>query len=141
MSSYDPYAPQGQNPSTFGQPIGYPPADSATQPYPGLPSAPPAYPAQQYAAPYGAIRPEHPQATVVLVLGILGFFTAITGVIAWVMGNHAKKECEAGTYTMTDQLRIGRILGMVTTILAIVGIVLAIIYVVIFAVWLTHIGY
>jgi len=78
------------------------------------------------------IRPqEHPQATVVLVLGILGLFTAILAPIAWYMGNKATREVQAGTYSMSDPLKIGRILGIIGTILLIVGGVVAVVAIVI----------
>jgi len=77
-------------------------------------------------------RPEHPQATTVLILGILGLVVAgVLGPVAWFMGNKAIKECEAGTYTRTGPLTAGRILGIIGTILLIVSVVVIILVVVI----------
>jgi hypothetical protein len=130
MSGYQPYIPagsgQGYTPATspyaepYGEPshvdlaAGYGQAPLAAQPYPGLP-----YPsAMVVGAPI-----QHPMATTVLVLGILGFVTSgITGIIAWVLGNRAARDCATGLYTMSDPLRIGRILGMITALLLFIGI-------------------
>ena len=131
MSAYQPYTPPTattgtETPNAYGQVPG-----QGVQPYPNMP----------YPGGNAMVRPEHPQATAVLILGILGFFVSITGPIAWFMGNKAKKECEAGMYTMNDQLKIGRILGMVVTILLIVGIVISILLVIIFVILAAASGY
>jgi len=74
-------------------------------------------------------RPEHPHATTVLILGILGICLAgILGPVAWIMGNNAIKECQSGLYALTDQLKIGRILGIIATIMLIVWGVLLVAY-------------
>ena len=103
----NPYAPSGQY-----QPNPYPPA-----PY-----------GQQYGQPYGAPQ-EHPQGTVILVLGIVGIFTAICAPIAWVLGSKAKKEiASSGVHYSNEQnINIGRILGMVFSIIYAVSIVLTIV--------------
>lgn len=58
----------------------------------------------------------------VLVLGILSVvgFGFLTGVPAWILGNGALKEWPQNTseYTM---IQIGRIIGMVVSILTIIG--------------------
>ena len=73
--------------------------------------------------------PEHPQATTVLILAILGLFTSgICSWIAWYMGGQAKKEIEAGApFRWDGNLKTGYILGKVFGIIAIIGVVLAII--------------
>jgi len=77
---------------------------------------------------YPSITGEHPNATAILILGILGFVTSgVTGIIAWIMGNSAKKECAAGMYTATDSLKVGRMLGKVTGILLIVGVAVCVV--------------
>jgi len=105
--SYEPAQPQQYGQPSAGGYAGY----TAPQPYP-----------QQYAVnPYAAVMaPEHPQGTAILVLGILGFFTGITGLIAWIMGHKAEKEMAASgiTYSNASNIKIGKILGIVTTILA-----------------------
>jgi len=120
MSTYQPYPPT-QNPNP-----GYAP----------LPQAP-MYPPVPYPQQMGG-RPPHPQETAVLVLGILGIVVAgILGPIAWYMGNKALRECASGMYIATDQLKVGRILGIVGTILLIIAVV-AVIGILIF--WLIFIN-
>jgi hypothetical protein len=81
----------------------------------------------------GGAPQEHPQGTVILVLGILGFVTVICGVIAWVLGSKAQKEIAASGqhYSNEGNIRVGKILGIVTTVLGI--IYLAIILIVVIA--------
>lgn len=90
-------------------------------------------PPQSAPGPYGAATQEHPQGTVILVLGILGFVTVICGVIAWILGAKAQKEIAAsGThYSNEGNIKIGKILGMVVTIIYAVIIVITIIAVII----------
>jgi ABC-type multidrug transport system permease subunit len=85
-----------------------------------------------YGQPYGAL-PEHPQGTTILVLGIVGLFVTICAPIAWYMGSKAQKEIAASgmRYANEQNINIGKILGMVLTILAIVGIAIAIVFIVI----------
>jgi len=97
----------------------------------------PAYPPAEQsnyvvAQPYGAL-PEHPQGTTILVLGIVGLFVTICAPIAWYMGSKAQKEIAASgvRYANEQNINIGKIIGMVLTILAIVGIVIAVIFLVI----------
>ncbi len=100
------------------------------QPYPAD-STPNPYGEQ----PYGVAPQEYPQGTTVLVLGILGFFVAVTAPFAWYLGNKAMKEIRTSgvSYTNEQQVNIGRILGMVFTILYVVGLVLGIIGVIVLA--------
>jgi len=124
MSNYQPYADQ----ATTGTP-GYAPSSGSGT---GLPSVYPDMPVPGPTLVYG--RPEHPQATTVLVLGILSLVgVSIVGPIAWHMGNKGLKECEAGVYSMTDPLRIGRILGIIGTILLIIGVAFVIVYLILMA--------
>lgn len=101
------------------------------QPYPQQPYQP-----QPYGQPYPALPQPHPQGTIVLVLGILGFFVTICAPFAWYFGSKALKEIQASgvRYSNEDQIRIGRILGMIISILAIIGIVFALIVVIIAAI-------
>lgn len=76
-----------------------------TAPQPGYPAMPPA---------------NHPQATTVLVLGILGLVVCgILAPIAWVMGNRVVAEIDASGGTMggRENANIGRILGIIGTVL------------------------
>lgn len=127
--SYQPYDPTATYSSPSQHDPGYMPprvADLRAQP-------PVPYPDMPYPTVPAGVRPEHPQSTVILVLGILSFVCGlILGPVAWGLGNKAKRECEAGLYRLTDPLRIGRVLGMVATILLIVVVALIIIGVIAF---------
>ncbi len=64
--------------------------------------------------------PKHPQATTVLVLGILGLVLCqVLGPFAWSMGNKAQKEIQAspGAYSGEGEINAGRILGIISTAL------------------------
>ncbi|PIE20824.1 MAG: hypothetical protein CSA64_04480 [Arachnia propionica] len=72
--------------------------------------------------------PEHPQAQVVLILGIVGIFFGILSFVAWYMGGQAKKEIEAGApYPWDGNLKIGYLLGK---IFSIIWIVIGVLYVI-----------
>jgi hypothetical protein len=62
--------------------------------------------------------PEHPNGTTVLVLGILSISLLVTGPFAWYLGAKAKKEIAASGqhYANERDLEIGRLIGMITTI-------------------------
>lgn len=69
---------------------------------------------------------DHPQGMTILILGILGIVCCqICAPVAWFMGNKAKAEVDAnpGRYKNESYVTIGRILGIVGTVLAIIGIV------------------
>ena len=112
---YDPDAVQGsQNPGDSpSNPAGYSPAP--------------------YGQGYSPVPQDHPQGTTVLVLGIIGIFFTICGPIAWYLGSKALKEIRASgtTYANEQQIVIGRILGIIFTILAIIGLIIAIIFIII----------
>lgn len=76
----------------------------------------PGYPV--YAALY-RVGVEHPQGTIVLVLGILGFVTGVTGPIAWVMGGRALKEIDASGHVWSNRgtVQAGWVLGIISTVL------------------------
>jgi hypothetical protein len=96
---------QGQNPYT-GQGQQYPPQ----APQPGVP---------------GGLKPKHPQATTVLVLGIVGFiFCQILGPFAWVMGNKTIKEIDANPnqWDGRSEALVGKILGIVSTVLLVLSV-------------------
>ena len=137
-----PTGPTDHPPPT--DPSGYPPP-SGPAAYPP-PSGPGAYPPhtspaafpppggypQPGSSPYGYAQPgyqvpvEHPQGTTILVLGILSF--AVCGLlapVAWVMGNSAIREIDANptAYSNRTNVQVGRILGMVYTILVILAFV------------------
>jgi len=118
--------PQQSTPS-FEQPSWQSETPQAQQPpFPQQPVAPQAYPGYPPVAPYGYALPEHPQATTILVLGILGLFFAVTGPFALVMGNRARKDIAAGQYAQNPSVTIGWVLGIVTTVyLALVVVLVA----------------
>jgi len=84
-------------------------------------------PPNQYGAapPYGFVVPEHPQATTVLILGILGLVLCqAISPFAWVMGNRVVAEIDAsnGQLGGRSQANAGRICGIVGT--ALIGLAL-----------------
>jgi hypothetical protein len=97
----------------------YPPAGNTPNPYGGQP--------------YGVAPQEHPQGTVVLILGILGFFVGVTAPFAWYLGNKAIKEIRASgrSYSNEQLINIGRILGMIMTLLYVLVLVLVIVFAII----------
>jgi len=69
----------------------------------------------------------------VLTLGILGILVCvICGVIAWVMGNDDLKQMDAGQMDPAGRgiTQAGKIIGMVSVILAIVGLVIGVLMIV-----------
>ncbi len=101
----------------------HPGANPYQNPY-GAPPYPP-YQVGPGGVPYGP-PPEHPQATTVLILGILSFAVCqVLGIVAWVMGARVKREIDAsnGAYGGRSNANLGMILGIVATCL-VVGIAL-----------------
>jgi uncharacterized membrane protein YjgN (DUF898 family) len=89
---------------------------------------PPPYGAPQPPA-YGPMAPDHPKATTVLVLGILGL--VVCGVLApfaWVMGNQVLREIDAsgGTLGGRSNANAGRICGIIGTMLLGVAVVITV---------------
>ncbi|WP_293784758.1 DUF4190 domain-containing protein [uncultured Aeromicrobium sp.] len=86
---------------------------------------------------------KHPQATVVLILGILGIVVcSVLAPVAWVMGNRAVREIDASPQPVggRGEANAGRILGIVGTVLLAVGI-LAIIVLAVMAALADSSGY
>jgi hypothetical protein len=139
---YDPQNPQSQpSANPYEQPGGqYPPAGqqyppaSQPSPYGQEPSPYGQQPYGQQPAPYGqqsygVATGEHPQGTMIFVLGIVGIFVGVCAPIAWYLGNKTLREITASgaNYSNVSQIRTGRMLGKVFTIIYIVFIVLYII--------------
>jgi hypothetical protein len=128
---YDPQSQQqpGSNPYNQPTPGQYPGAPGQ---YPG--GGPPA----PYGQPYGGVATqEHPQGTMIFVLGIVGIFVAVCAPIAWYLGNKTLRDIatSGASYSNESQIKTGRILGKVFTIIYIVLIVLYIVFfIVIFAI-------
>jgi hypothetical protein len=146
-----PQEPYGQQPQ-YGQqpPYGQQPQQPYGQQsqYGQQPQQPYGQPQPQYGqqpSPYGGYQAmqEHPQGTTILILGILGFVTSgICGAIAWYMGSKVQKEMAAtgARYSNESNINVGKILGMVTTILGLIGIVLVIVYIIIMVVAFASLG-
>jgi hypothetical protein len=97
------------------------------------PQDPGGYNPAPYGQGYAPVAPDHPQGTTVLVLGIVGIVFSICAPFAWYLGNKALKEIRMSgiRYANEQNIVIGRILGIVFTILMIVALVLTIIFVII----------
>jgi uncharacterized membrane protein YjgN (DUF898 family) len=85
----------------------------------------------QYAAPPPPYQPPptHPQASTVLVLGILGLtLCGLCAPFAWVMGNRVIAEIDASNGAMVgrDNANIGRICGIVGSVIIILAVVLVV---------------
>ncbi|WP_220793378.1 DUF4190 domain-containing protein [Nocardioides stalactiti] len=121
------------------------PSASQQPPQYGTPPPAPQVPPQNPYQPYGTTPgysatgapmwvPDHPKATTVLILGILGMAVCqILAPVAWVMGSRVKKEIEAsgGRYAGSSQVTVGWILGIVGTVLMILGLLFFILYLVV----------
>jgi predicted Zn finger-like uncharacterized protein len=72
----------------------------------------------------------------IMILGILSFFIAgiVLGPIAWIMGNNDLKEMRAGRMDPEGEsnTNVGRICGMISTILHIVGLVVGCLIVIVY---------
>ena len=97
------------------------------QPYPQQPYGQPAYGQQ----PYYQGRPNHPNATTSMVLGIVGLVLGMScGVgflaspFAWVLGAKAVREIDAAphAYDGRGQAQAGKILGIVGTVLLVLAL-------------------
>lgn len=89
---------------------------------------PPPYGQPSYGQP-GYPPRDHPQATTVLVLGILGLVLCqVLAPVAWVMGNRVVNEIDAGMGQVggRSSANAGRICGIVGTIMMIVAFVLVV---------------
>ena len=94
------------------------------------------YPPDHYGRPpYGTVGPpDHQQAILVLILGILGLaMCPVLGPVAWVMGNRVVAEIDAsgGQVGGRSTANVGRILGIVETGLMALALVVCIAAVVI----------
>lgn len=75
------------------------------------------------AATHPAARGQSHRGVLVLVLGILGFFTfGVTGLIAWILANRDLAD-GAGRigHAGCDMTRIGKWLGIISVVLAVAG--------------------
>ena len=75
--------------------------------------------------PYQPPPPDHPQTTTILILGICGLVLCqVLGPFAWSMGNKALREIDAsnGQVGGRDTVKVGRILGIIATVLLGLGL-------------------
>jgi hypothetical protein len=86
---------------------------------------------------YGPPPPNHPQATTVMVLGILSLAVCgVLGIPAWIMGNRVVREIDAsrGTVGGRGSAQAGRICGILATVLLGLGVGLVVVLFLFFAV-------
>ena len=125
--SQPPQPPPGQYPGQ--QPPPYPPS--------GQQGYPPPYPSyQQGYQPYGPQQQDHPQATLSMILGIIGVVVCgFTAPFALVIGRRAMNEIDAsgGTLGGRGMAQAGFILGIVGSVFLVLGL-LYLIGVIIFAI-------
>ena|SRR5262245_45058067 len=91
---------------------------------------PPAYGPPGYPA-YPPPPPKHPQAITVLVLGILSLVVCgLIGPFAWTMGTRVVGEIQAsgGRWGGDSEATIGRILGIVSTVLLVLSVVFFVLF-------------
>jgi hypothetical protein len=95
------------------------------------PTQPPAQPGYPPYAPYAYPAPPHPEATKVLVLGLVAlvggmacYLPLFVAPFAWVIGNRVNREINAagGQWGGRSETQTGRILGMVGTGLLVLGL-------------------
>jgi uncharacterized membrane protein YjgN (DUF898 family) len=79
--------------------------------------------------PYGPAPANHPRTTTILVLGILSLvICGVLGPFAWSMGNSALRDIDASQGTAyplggRETVNVGRILGIIATVLLVLGLV------------------
>jgi hypothetical protein len=66
--------------------------------------------------------PESTKGTTILILGILGLFCFICGIIAFVMGNKERKEIAEGRVAPDPKVTVGWVLGLISIILFVIGL-------------------
>ena len=117
-------APYGQQaPGAYGQQTGY--GHGYDQSY-GMAATSANEPYAQYG--YNQAPAEHPQATMTLIMGILGFFVPFVSFVAWYLGGNARKEIQAGApYSWEGGLVVGYWLGKILSIISIIGVILMVI--------------
>ncbi|WP_406234252.1 DUF4190 domain-containing protein [Nocardia sp. NBC_01009] len=97
-------------------------------------SYPPPPPPQYGYSPYGYGPPqEHPQATLILILGILGLaFCQVLGPFAWVMGKKALNEIDASGGAMggRSNVMVGYVCGIIGSVMIIVSLLVVVFVVV-----------
>ena len=102
---------------------------------PGYGQQPPGYPPYQaYGQQPGYGPRDHPQATLILILGIIGLVACqVLSVFAWVMGNRVVREIDAsnGQLGGRSTANAGRICGIIGTAFLALSILLVLLFVVV----------
>ncbi|RLV56424.1 DUF4190 domain-containing protein [Aeromicrobium phragmitis] len=133
---YGQYGQQQPGPGQYGQQPGYgaPGQPGYGQPYPQQPGY-----GQPYAPGGWQPAPKHPQATLAMVLGIVGLvggfvcgLPLLAAPFAWYIGGKAVKEIDADPqqYSGRSEASTGKILGIVGTVLLAL-VLLAIVFIVV----------
>ena len=131
--------PYGQQPYA-GQPAGYPPQPGQYQPQPGpYQPQPGPYQPQPYSA-FAPPVPDHPQATLSLILGLVGlvgslifcFLPLVVSPFAWAVGRSALKEIEEsrGRLGGASNARAGMIMGIIGTVILTILLVLVVVVII-----------
>lgn len=129
----EPIDPYGEPEPPLTQPYRQP---HQQQPYGQAPyGQPPVGPVAPGYPPYATMSgPDHPQATTVLVLGILGLVLCqVLSPFAWAMGNRVVREIDAsmGRQSGRGSANAGRICGIVGTVLLGLGLAFVLLFVVV----------
>lgn len=79
----------------------------------------------------GGISPYESRATTILVLGIAVLVgRPPAGIVAWIMGSRLRKEATNAGYPEPGRSQVGRICGMIATIIVVVVVVGLLLFVV-----------
>jgi hypothetical protein len=127
---------EDQNP--FTPPSGPPAEQPAYQPYSPQPQYGPPQPGYGYGYP---VRPDHPQATTALVLGLValagGFvclLPILVGPFAWVVGARVRREIDQDQrYAGRDRATAGMVMGIVASGLLALGLLFVVLAIVVVA--------
>lgn len=94
-------------------------------PYPPAPT-----PGYGMVSPY-AMKPEHPDSTLVLILGVVSLFAVVTGPFAWYYGSRARAQMarEPHRWAPSTQLTIGWVLGILCTVGVALGIAAIVLFI------------
>lgn len=79
---------------------------------------------------------EHPQGTLILVLGIVSIVLCqLTGPVAWIMGRKALREIDASRQPTTNrgQVMAGMICGIIGTVFLVIAVLYVVFALVVFA--------
>lgn len=106
------YSESGQAPGTGNESV-----TPGPQGYSSVPLSPEygaSYPSNSYDS--RQTRPEHPNATMVLLLGVVGLFIPILSFIGWYVGSSTRKEAAEQGYQTGGNLQFGWALSIALSI-------------------------